>query len=72
MMQATEFVTDKRSKKPDPTIRDAIAKDAYEHGLNLLPAGEATLRYVPALNIPRDVLDAGLDVLGDCFRRAAN
>ena len=71
MMQATEFVTDERSKKPDPTIRDAIAKDAYEHGLILLPAGEATLRYIPALNIPRDVLDAGLDVLEDCFRRAA-
>ena len=71
MMQATEFVTDRRSRKPDPRIRDAITKDAYEHGLILLPCGESTLRYIPALNIPKDVLDAGLDVLEDCFRRAA-
>jgi 4-aminobutyrate aminotransferase len=71
MMQATEFVTDKRSKKPDPKRRDAVTKDAYEHGLILLPCGESTLRYIPALNIPRDILDAGLDVLEGCFRRAA-
>ncbi len=71
MMQATEFVRDKRSKKADPARRDQIEKDAYEHGLILLPCGESTLRYIPALNIPRDVLDAGLDVLEDCFRRSA-
>lgn len=71
MMQATEFVSDKRTKKPDPKIRDAIGEDAYKHGLILLPCGESSLRYIPALNIPRDVLDAGLDVLEDCFRRAS-
>ena len=71
MMQATEFVTDKRSKRPNPKVRDAVEVDAYQHGLILLPCGEATLRYIPALNIPRDVLDAGLDVLEDCLRRAA-
>jgi 4-aminobutyrate aminotransferase len=71
LMQATEFVVDKQSKKPDSKRRDAIEKDAYEHGLILLPCGESTLRYIPALNIPRDVLDAGLDVLEGCFRRVA-
>jgi len=71
MMQATEFVTDKRSKKPDPKRRDAIEKDAYQHGLILLPCGDSAMRYIPALNIPRDVLDAGLDVLEDCFKRSA-
>ena len=70
-MQATEFVTDPASKRPNPKLRDAIAEDAYKHGLILLPAGEATIRYIPALNIPKDVLDAGLDVLDGCFRRAA-
>ncbi|HLQ41728.1 MAG TPA: aminotransferase class III-fold pyridoxal phosphate-dependent enzyme, partial [Thermoplasmata archaeon] len=72
MMQATEFVTDKRSKKPDPKRRDAIEKDAYQHGLILLPCGDSAMRYIPALNIPRDVLDAGLDVLEECFRRSAS
>jgi len=71
MMQATEFVTDRHSKKPDPKRRDAIEKDAYQHGLILLPCGDSSMRYIPALNIPRDVLDAGLDVLEECLRRAA-
>jgi 4-aminobutyrate aminotransferase len=71
MMQATEFVVDRQSKKADPKIRDAIEEDAYKHGLILLPCGDSALRYIPALNIPMDVLDAGLDVLEGCFRRAA-
>jgi 4-aminobutyrate aminotransferase len=71
MMQATEFVTDKKTNKPNPTIRDAIDKDAYEHGLVLLTCGESGMRYIPALNIEMDVLDAGLDVLEGCFKRAA-
>src|SRR5207247_4800741 len=70
MMQATEFVTDKRSRKPDPKHRDAIEKDAYQHGLILLPCGDSAMRYIPALNIPRDVLDAGLAVLEECCKRA--
>ena len=71
LMQAHEFVKDKKSLKPNPKIRDEITEDAYKHGLVLLPCGESTLRYVPALNIPQDVLDAGIDVLADCFKRAA-
>ena len=71
MMQATEFVTDKRTHKPNPKIRDAIEKDAYEHGLILLGCGEQGLRYIPALNIEEEILDAGLDVLEGCFQRAA-
>src|SRR5437879_12340652 len=71
MKQATECVTDKRSKNPDRKRRDAIEKDAYQHGLILLPCGDSAMRYIPALNIPRDVLDAGLDVLEECFKRGS-
>src|SRR3989442_5440884 len=68
MMQAHEFVTDKRSSKPAPETRDKLDKLAYERGLILLPCGESTMRYIPALNIPRDLLDAGLDVLDDALK----
>ena len=68
MMQAHEFVTDKRTKKPSPELRDEVEKLAYRKGLILLPCGESTMRYIPALNIPEDVLDSGLDVLEDCIR----
>src|SRR5437899_9417627 len=39
MMQATEFVTDRHSKKPDPKLRDEIAEEANQKGMNLLPCG---------------------------------
>ena len=68
MMQAHEFVTDKRTNKPSPELRDEVEKLAYQRGLILLPCGESTMRYIPALNIPQDVLDAGLDVLEDTLK----
>jgi len=71
LMQATEFVTDRKDLRPDPRLRDVLLKDAYEHGLILLGCGESTIRYIPPLNIPQEVLDSGLDVLEGCFRRAA-
>lgn len=71
MMQAMEFVTERQSKKPDPEVRDAIAVDAFEHGVILLPCGESSLRCIPALNIPQDLLDAGLDVLEQTLKRVA-
>lgn len=73
LMQATELVKPGTGTppRPDPKIRDAITKDAYEHGLILLPCGESTLRYIPPLNIPQEILDAGLDVLEKSLRRAA-
>ncbi len=63
LMRATEFVTDRKTMRPDPKVRDRVVKDAYEHGLLLLPAGVSAIRYIPALNIPEDQLDTGLDVL---------
>lgn len=65
LMQATEFIEDGKSKRPAKKKRDQITEHAYKHGLVLLPCGESTIRYIPALNIPRDLLDAGLDVLDD-------
>jgi len=69
MMQATEFVRDRTSKKPHPKLRDAIVKEAYEHGLILLGTGESSIRYIPALNIPDELLDAGLEILEDSIAR---
>jgi len=71
LMQVTEFVADRKTKKNDPKVRNAIAKDLLEHGVLVLPCGESGIRYIPALNIPDELLDAGLDVVEDCIRRAA-
>ena len=63
LMRATEYVADGKSKRPDPKLRDRIVREAFRRGLILLSCGESGIRYIPPLNIPKDLLDAGLDVL---------
>ncbi len=70
LMQVTEFVEDRKTKKPDPKLRNAIVKDAYEHGVIVLPCGESGIRYIPPLNIPDEQLEAGLDIIEECIGRA--
>ena len=70
LMQATEFVEDLKTKAPASKARDAIVQDALKRGLVLLPAGTASVRYIPAPNIPDDLLDQGLDILEATIRRA--
>ena len=71
LMQATEFVTDRGSRKAAPEIRDKIVRDALGRGLVLLPAGASAIRYIPALNIPDELLDTGLDLLEASVRKHA-
>jgi 4-aminobutyrate aminotransferase len=72
LMQATEFVDGPKTKAPAPKVRDAIVQDALKRGLVLLPAGVATIRYIPALNTPDELLSGGLDILEAAIRRAAS
>ena len=72
LMQATEFVEDGKAKAPAPKVRDAIVQDALKRGLVLLPAGASAIRYIPALNMPDDLLDKGLEILEATIRRAAS
>jgi 4-aminobutyrate aminotransferase len=68
MMNAHEFVQDRKSKKHAAKSRDKIAEMAFKKGLMLLPCGKSVLRYIPPLNIPQDQLDAGLEILEDCIK----
>jgi 4-aminobutyrate aminotransferase len=72
LMRVTEFVSDPKRKTPDPKARNAIVKDGYEHGVIVLPCGESGIRYIPALNIPDELLDSGLDIIEGCIGRAAS
>ncbi len=71
LMRVTEFVEDRKTKKPNPKLRNSIVKDAYEHGVIVLPCGESGIRYIPPLNIPDEQLETGLDIIEECIGRAA-
>jgi len=68
MMNAHEFVQDRKSKAHAAKSRDKIADMAFKKGLMLLPCGKSVIRYIPSLNIPQDQLDVGLGILEDCIK----
>jgi 4-aminobutyrate aminotransferase len=63
LMIGIEFVTDRKSKTPAKKLRDRIVHKAFSHGLLLLGCGESVIRLAPPLNIPRPLVDEGLEIL---------
>ena len=70
LMQATEFVTDRRTKVFDPKTKDRVVEEAWKRGLVLLPCGKSSVRYIPPLVITREEVDTGIDVLDQAIRAA--
>ncbi len=68
LMQATEFVLDRRTKEPAVKARDAIELLAFKRGLIILGCGKSSMRYIPPLTISKEMLDAGVDVLDGAIR----
>ncbi len=68
MMQATEFVLDRRTKEPAIKARDEIELLAFKRGLIILGCGKSAMRYIPPLTISDGMIDAGIDVLDGVIR----
>jgi 4-aminobutyrate aminotransferase len=58
-----EIVKDKKSKERGIREAQAIVRACFKDGLILILAGTNTLRVVPPLNIAREELEEGLDVM---------
>ncbi|MFQ5552972.1 MAG: aminotransferase class III-fold pyridoxal phosphate-dependent enzyme, partial [Thermoplasmata archaeon] len=71
LMRATEFVQDGEARKPAVKARNAILEEALRRGLILLPSGTSVVRYIPALTIEEELLDAGMDILAEAIRTVA-
>ncbi len=63
MMIGIEIIKDKKTKKPGVEEREKIVNKCFENGLVLIPAGQSTIRIIPALTIEREDVDIGLDIL---------
>ncbi len=70
LMIGVELVRDPESREPAGALRDAVVQEAFERGLLMLGAGTSALRFCPALNIPRAILDEGLNVFEEALRAA--
>jgi 4-aminobutyrate aminotransferase len=63
LMVGIELVKDKGTKERAPDLRSALVKRAFELGLLLLPCGTNSTRFIPALNVPRELVDEGLALI---------
>lgn len=70
LMVGVELVRDPTSREPASQLRDAIVQQAFERGLLLLGAGTSTIRFSPALSIPRAHLEEGLAILDESVKAA--
>ncbi len=60
MMIGIELVHDRASRKPAPDLLHAALLHGYNEGLLMLGAGENSLRFMPPLNLSRELADEAL------------
>ena len=66
---AVEFVKDRTTKERDPELQDRVAAECIARGL-LGDSSSTSFNLQPSLVTPVDVLERGLDILGDAIEAA--
>lgn len=54
---------------PSKDERNAFLKTAYDNGLLLVGSGDRSVRFRPPLNLTRELVDTGMDIIGTCLGR---
>lgn len=67
MMIGVEFVENRTSKTPNPTLRDAVEIACFDRGLILLGAGFNTIRWSPPLILTRANVDVALEIFDEAI-----
>jgi len=70
LMQATEFVKDRRTKERAVELRDRLTVEAYKRGLILLPCGRNAMRFIPPLVIKEHQVDAAVEIIDESLKAA--
>ncbi len=61
LMQAVDFVKDRRTKEPFAKFRDSVEMNAFKNGVIVLGTGESAIRLIPPLIITDQQIDEGID-----------
>lgn len=69
-MMGIEFVKDKKSKKPNPELVNAVIQEAVQHGLLIESAGTYgnVIRFLAPLVITDEQLEAGLQIYENAIK----
>lgn len=65
LMIGIEIVEDKTTKKAAPEKAKEIMTRSWKRGVAIITCGTSTLRIAPPLNITRELVDAGLEIVED-------
>jgi len=70
LMVGIEFVSDRDTKEPARDLTESITQRAFQKGVLLLPCGLSTIRFSPALNIPKNLIDEALGLFEEAITEA--
>jgi 4-aminobutyrate aminotransferase len=71
LMVAFDVVDKRNPYTPSPALRDEVVQGAFRHGLLLLGAGEAAVRFCPPLCITAEQVEKALAILGQVLAEKA-
>lgn len=67
LMIGVEFVTDKETLTPNPTLRDKIEMECFNRGLIILGCGNSTIRWSPPLILSKENVDVALEIFDNAI-----
>ncbi|MGH9920913.1 MAG: aminotransferase class III-fold pyridoxal phosphate-dependent enzyme, partial [Nitrososphaerales archaeon] len=67
-----EMVKTKKGKERGVREAEAVTKECFRDGLILILAGRNTLRVIPPLNVAREELEEGLDVIEGAIAKVSS
>jgi 4-aminobutyrate aminotransferase len=70
LMVVAELAKDPVSKDPDPELQDEVIQRAFKKGVLLLGCGTSAVRFVPPLNISKELVEEGLAIFEDALGEA--
>jgi 4-aminobutyrate aminotransferase len=65
-----EFVSDKKTKKPDVEARNRVVREALKRGLVILGCGKSSVRLIPPLTISEEEAKIGLGLFREALKAA--
>jgi len=68
LMIGVEVVKDKDTKEPAGKEVGQIIRNSWKKGVVVITAGDSTIRIAPPLTITRDLVDAGIEIIGESIR----
>ncbi len=72
LMIGVELVKDPKTKEHAKQLRDLVVHRCFEHGLLTLGCGRSTIRFMPALMVPKELVDEGLEIFESALTEAEN